>query len=206
MKFNPDIHHRRSIRLQEYDYSCNGAYFVTVCAQRRECLFGQIDNSEMLLNEAGQMVNGWWVKLPDKFHGVTLDEYVVMPNHFHGIIHIVGAAPYGRPDVGQPHGIVKPGQPHGVAPTLGDVIGWFKTMSTNAYICGVKQSGWPPFPGRLWQRNYYERVIRDEKELTGIREYILHNPIKWADDAENPGNVGAPPRGCPDSSPPYVYP
>ena len=204
MKYDPDIHHRRSIRLRGYDYSSAGAYFVTICTQGREYLFGDIVDGAMYLNGAGQMVAEWWSKLPDKFPGVMLDEYVIMPNHFHGIIVITGTvgappcgcpgspAPCGCPSLhttsksGRPHGAGSNGRPHGAAPTVGDIMDWFKTMTTNAYIAGVKQSGWPPFPGRLWQRNYYERIIRDDGELSGIREYIRLNPVKWADDNENP--------------------
>lgn len=93
MKYNPDIHHRRSIRLREYDYSANGAYFVTICTQARECLFGDISAGEMHLNEAGRMVETWWQKLPTKFFAVSVDTHITMPNHFHGIIRIVGATP-----------------------------------------------------------------------------------------------------------------
>ncbi|MFA7060673.1 MAG: hypothetical protein WC156_07630 [Pedobacter sp.] len=205
MKYDPDIHHRHSIRLREYDYSSTGAYFVTLCAQGRECLFGEVYNGEMILNDAGRMVEEWWNKLPAKFQTVETDESIIMPNHFHGIIRIVeappcqnnfdavGAAPCGRPDFdlmvetqGRAHGAGKTGCPHGGAPTLGDVMDWFKTMTTNAYIRGVKESGWTPFPGRFWQRNYYERVIRDEQELDAARQYIMYNPMKWAEDDENP--------------------
>jgi REP element-mobilizing transposase RayT len=209
MTFNPDIHHRRSIRLKEYDYSSVGAYFVTACTQERLCLFGDIADGVMCLNDAGRMVADWWLRLPDRFPGVAVDEYVVMPNHFHGIITItdnadtspVGAPPCGCPgfdvsppcgcpgfDVSPPCGCppldstAKSGRPRGAAPTLGDVIDWFKTMTTNAYIKGVKNADWPPFPGRFWQRNYYERVIRDDAELNGIREYIQCNPANWAGD------------------------
>ncbi|MCM2357145.1 MAG: transposase [Geobacteraceae bacterium] len=209
MKYNPDIHHRRSIRLRDYDYSAIGAYFVTVCAQGRECLFGGVVGGAVVSNEAGRMVAEWWAKLPDKFPGVELDEFIIMPNHFHAIVAIVGAPPCGCPPLspcgclnsntkpGRPHGAEKRGQsrgaeegrPHGAAPTLGDMIDWFKTMTTNAYIRGVKQSVWPPFPGRLWQRNYYERVIRNENELAGIREYIQGNPLRWEDDEENPAKM-----------------
>ncbi len=207
MKYDPEVHHRRSIRLKGYDYTGEGAYFVTVCVQGRECLFGDVVDSAMELSKAGRMVEEWWSKLSGKFTGVEVDEFVIMPNHFHGIITIVGAPPCGCPPLspcgcpnsmpgqsygadeprpGRPHGAEepKPGRPHGAAPTLGDVMDWFKTMTTNAYIHGVKQSDWPPFPGRLWQRNYYERVIRNEDELADIREYIRSNPLRWADDEE----------------------
>ena len=99
MKFNPDIHHRRSIRLQEYDYSANGAYFVTICTQGRECLFGDSVDGVMRLNDAGQMLETWWQKLPTKFDAVKVDAHIIMPNHFHGIVRIVGAPPRGCPDV-----------------------------------------------------------------------------------------------------------
>ncbi len=200
--FNPDIHHRQSIRLRGFDYSADGAYFVTLCTQGRECLLGEITNGEMVLNAAGRMVREWWQKLPERFPHVLLDAYAIMPNHFHGIIVIVGAAPCGRPplapfesvyeiaDTEQPNS--KPGRPHGVAPTLGRVVGWFKTMTTNAYIQGVNQSNWPPFPGRLWQRDYFERIIRDEKEMSAVSEYIVFNPMRWADDKENPDYASTP--------------
>ncbi len=199
--YNPDIHHRRSIRLQDYDYASCGAYFVTICVQNRECPFGVVEGGAMEVNDVGRMVQEWWAKLPNKFPGISLDEFMIMPNHFHGIVVIVGAPPCGCPPLpprrcpyshsktGQPHGAEKQGQPHGVAPTLGDVIDWFKTMSTNAYIRGVRQWDWPPFPGRLWQRNYYERILRNESELGIARKYILENPLKWDEDRENPANV-----------------
>ena len=178
MAFNPDIHHRRSIRLREYDYSSVGAYFVTMCVYGRECLFGGCADGDMRVNDAGRMVVGWWEKLSERFPQVALDEFVIMPNHFHGIVCItdsVGAAPCGRPPlIPAPCG----------CPPLGDVMGWFKTMTTNAYIHGVNEMGWPSFPGRLWQRNYFERIIRGDREMSAIRDYIHFNPVKWADDDE----------------------
>lgn len=188
MIYNPDIHHRRSIRLKGYDYSSGGAYFVTICTHGRECLFGRIVDDKMQLNDAGEMIEEWWAKLPGKFPDVVLDSAIVMPNHFHGIIVRVGADPCVCPAFSDPSACPGPdlGQPHGTAPTLGDIMAWFKTMTTNAYIKGVKYSDWPPFSGRLWQRNYYERVIRNDNELFSIREYIMLNPSKWAEDEENP--------------------
>jgi putative transposase len=131
-----DKHDRRTLRLQGYDYAQAGAYFVTVCTQNRECLFGEIAGEEMKLNKAGRMVEKWWAKLLEKFPA-EIDEFVIMPNHVHGIIVLVGAAPCGRPG-----GVVvrpKTGHPHGGAPTLGDVMDWFKTMTTNDYVRGVKR-------------------------------------------------------------------
>jgi REP element-mobilizing transposase RayT len=183
MTFNPDNHHRCSIRLKNYDYSQTGAYFVTACAQNRECLFGNIQDNVMVLNDAGIMIEKWWLELAIKFPAIDIDAYMVMPNHFHGIVAIVGAALRGRPNLD--HSIPE-GQPHRVAPSLGDILNWFKTMTTNDYIQGVKNHQWHPFPGKLWQRNYYEHIIRNEDDLEAIREYIINNPIRWADDEENP--------------------
>ncbi|HSG04948.1 MAG TPA: transposase [Nitrospiria bacterium] len=189
-RFNSDIHHRRSIRLAAYDYSKAGAYYVTVCSQDRECLFGSAVGGETKLNEPGRMVERWWLKLNAKFENVETDAYVVMPNHFHGIIIInnpalcVGAAPCGRPN--QSAG---KGHPHGGAPTLGNIMDWFKTMTTNEYIRRIKSNNWPPFNKRLWQRNYYEHVIRSETELGKIREYIEGNPAQWNEDEYHPEQI-----------------
>ena len=135
-------------------------------------------NGEMMLNDAGRMVWQWWDELNNKFPTIETDAAIVMPNHFHGIIAIVGVALCGRPD-----NVNRDKEGH---PTLGDIMDWFKTMTTNGYITGVKQNDWPPFPGRLWQRNYYERVIRNDDELCDTREYIANNPATWAEDEENP--------------------
>lgn len=118
-----------------------------------------------------------------KFPSVRTDEYIIMPNHFHGIVNIVGAVLRGRPT---PDNNKASGQSHRVAPTLGDIVNWFKTMTTNQYIRGIKQNGWPAFVGKLWQRNYYEHIIRNEKELNHIRQYIAENPLNWRTDEENP--------------------
>ena len=194
-EIQPHIHHRRSIRLPRYDYSQRGAYFVTVCTQKRFCLFGDVVDGKMALNDAGRMVKKWYFGLEDKFPDILCDEYVIMPNHFHAIIITVGADlrvcldERGEPDVmGEHH---KMGEPHNMGEHKGSplhrVVQWFKTMTTNEYIRGVKQNGWQPFPGKLWQRNYYEHIIRNENELNRIREYIINNPLKWATD-ENYGH------------------
>ena len=153
----------------------------------------------MALNDAGQMAQTVWDEIPNHYAGIDTDEFVIMPNHIHGIVIIVGAGPRACPDsakphtgqssrMGQPQG-VENGQPQGVARTLSlpDVVHRFKTMTTKRYADGVKQHDWPPFPGKLWQRNYYERIIRNETELNRIREYIANNPMKWEFDRENPG-------------------
>ena len=131
--------------------------------------------------------------MPEKFPTIEIDEFIVMPNHFHGIIVIVGAIPCGRPKKDRPivgatpcgrpeNGRPNKGHPHGDAPTLGDIIDWFKTMTTNEYIRNVKSNGWQPFPGRFWQRNYFEHIIRNNFEMNRIREYIYNNLSNWTDD------------------------
>jgi len=131
------------------------------------------------------MVESVWSDIPKYYSGVNVDAFVAMPNHVHGIIFLdVGAGPRACPEEGH-----KIGQPQGVAPTLSlpDAVHRFKSLTTSKYMNGVRQNNWPPFRGRLWQRNYYEHVIRNKNELNLIREYILNNPAKWAFDPENPG-------------------
>ena len=372
MGYEPGWHHRRSIRLRGYDYAQAGAYFITICTQNRECLFGEVVDGEMRWNDAGRMVAAEWAALVNRFPNIELDAFVVMPNHVHGIIvirgpgatarvratpvvapagaamdatrvgatlvvapdeygatpvvapdeygatpvvapdeygtttpgatpdamrvratpvvapagaAIDGAAPdgaapdgaamdatrvgatlvvapneYGATPVVAPnehgattpgatpdavrvratpvvapneHGATTPGAtpdavrvratlvvaPNGattngattrvaptdgattggavpvgatagVAPTVGDIVGAFKSITTVGYIRGVKQFGWPPFAGRLWQRNYYEHIIRDEREWHRIRRYIAANPTRWPRDRENPRRAG----------------
>ena len=182
-KNDPNFHHRRSVRLGGYDYSQEGWYFITICTQDRQCIFGLIIGDRMQLNGAGLMIESWWRKLVDKFPIIQTDEYIVMPNHFHGIIN-VGAVLCDRPDANN-----ESGQPHGVAPTLADIVHWFKTMTTNQYVRGVKIRDWPPFHKKLWQRNYYEHIIRDEEELNHFRQYIGDNPANWQKDEENPNRT-----------------
>jgi len=194
MKYNPDIHHHRSIRLKGYDYSQAGAYFITICTQNRLCLLGKIDNGKMILNDAGKMVETVWNDIPRYYRGFCVHENIVMPNHFHGIIEIVGAGPRACPDNTNERPLTN-GQPQGVAPTmsLSDIVHRFKTMTTKKYIDGVKQNGWTPFPYKLWQRNYFERIIRNNNERNRIHEYIQNNPLNWDSDRNNPSCRGRPP-------------
>jgi len=178
MPYDPNRHHRRSIRLKGYDYSQAGAYFITLCTQDRACLFGKVVNGEMRLNDAGRMVLAEWNRLPERFPQVVLDAFVVMPNHVHGILVITDPAPTVGATVGATL-VVAP-----TAPTVGNIIGAFKSRVTVEYIRGVKTSGWPPFRGRLWQRNYYEHIIRNERALNAIRQYIMENPRRWHRDRE----------------------
>jgi putative transposase len=185
MTYNPDIHHRRSIRLGEYDYSANGAYFVTICVQGRECLFGVIAGGEMRLNDAGQMVKEVWKGLPGRFPTMVLDEFVVMPNHVHGIICIVGAplAAPGFESDQKGRGAESKGAASS-ARTLGQIMRAFKSISAIGVNRLLRRQEQP-----LWQRNYYERIIRDEAELNAARKYVAENPMKWSEDKENPAYI-----------------
>lgn len=177
MPFNHNIHHRRSIRLKGYDYSQAGLYFITICCNRKGnplwlplwLPFGKIENKEMILNDAGKMIETEWVALITRFQNIELHEYIVMPNHFHGILQIVG-------------GTV--GATTRVAPTktIGDMMDAFKSITTVEYIRGVKTLGWQRFDGKLWQRNYYENIIRDEQAYQNISNYVINNPAKWNED------------------------
>lgn len=183
MRYNPEIHHRRSIRLKGYDYSQSGYYFITVCTQGRRRLFGEIENGRMILNDAGKMIGRWWNELKNKYADIEIDEYVIMPNHCHGII-MVGAGLVPAQNGINNHNVRATTR---VAPTMGtatvgDMVGAFKSITTDEYINGVKNNNWEPFGGKLWQRNYYEHIIRNETSLRNIREYIVNNPCQWQQD------------------------
>jgi putative transposase len=190
MTYDPDRHHRRSIRLQGYDYSTPGAYFITICVQRRMCLFGAVVNDQLRLNDAGQMIQACWEQLPQRFPTLALDTYVVMPNHFHAIAILVGAPLVGAQDAqgAQNTPITRSASRRGAEGplTIGDIAGAFKSITTNHYIHGVQESGWNPFEKRLWQQNYWEHIIRDDTALGRIRSYIQTNPTRWSDDQLHP--------------------
>jgi REP element-mobilizing transposase RayT len=172
-------HHRHSIRLPAYDYSTPAAYFVTICTDGRECVFGEIADGAMVLNECGEIVQQMWDNLPDHYPCVQLDQFVIMPNHVHGIIVITDD---GHPAVGA--GSPRPGfAGHGETggatpplrrPSLGNIVGYFKYQSTK-HINTLRHT--PGLP--VWQRNYYEHVIRDDHDLAAIRDYIAANPARW---------------------------
>ena len=171
-------HYRRSIRVQGYDYASAGAYFVTICTQNRDYLFGNIIDGTMRLNKAGEMIQTVWNEIPGHYIDIDVDEFVIMPNHIHGIIVIVGAGPCACPDADSHTNR----QPRGVAPTrlsLPDVVHRFKTLTTKRYVDGVKNYRWRPFARTLWQRNYWEHIIRSEDDLNLTREYIHNNPAQW---------------------------
>jgi len=175
MKFNPGSHHRRSIRLQGYDYSLAGAYFITICTKNRECLFGEIITNEMSLNNFGMIARDEWIKSTAIRFEIELDEFVVMPNHFHGIVVIQGRGD--RPVAPTEH---RPGpQPR----SIGALVAGFKSAVTKN-INEIRTT--PGLP--VWQRNYYEHIIRDEKSYLRIAEYIVNNPLNWQQDQYNEQN------------------
>ena len=257
MSYDPDQHHRRSIRLKAYDYASAGAYFVTICTQGHVARFGEIIDDEMQLNDAGCMVQTLWESIPSRFLDITSDVYVIMPNHFHAIVIIAPpdviaggqptatsvGAPGGTPHVGalssRAGDAADCGQRVGTSPaptsglcaencsvdsasvgaplvgalpadasnaancgervgtsptptrtTLGDVVGAFKSITTREYMVGVRSRGWPRFDHRLWQRNYWEHIVRTPESLTMIADYIINNPRTWPRDQLHPDNQG----------------
>jgi REP element-mobilizing transposase RayT len=175
MTYNPEIHHRRSIRLRNYDYANAGAYFVTLCTIDRCCYFDQFPRLR-------EIVNNEWNHIPERFFNVDLDEYIIMPNHFHGII-TCRDTPSGYPTSG--HSSEKSGHPQGDAPTLGKIVGAFKSLCVTAWLREIKTDTINA-RGKFWQTNYYEHVVRNEDEMTRIRQYIIDNPARWELDKENP--------------------
>lgn len=187
-QYNPDKHHRKSIRLKGYDYSQAGLYFITICCQNKLHLFGNVINKQMILNDAGKMIEKWFNELQNKFPDIKCHEMVVMPNHIHFIIENIGSVGADLRVCPNDSNISKTEKR--VSEILGEhagsplhrVLQWFKTMSTNEYIRGVKNNNWIPFDGKLWQRNYWEHIIRNDQSYQKISDYIINNPSKWNDD------------------------
>ena len=167
-------HERKSIRLKEYDYSQPGEYFVTICTQNHECMFGSIVNGNMDLNEKGRVVDKCWKGIPEHFSNVALDEYIIMPDHFHCIIIINEIDINGRGEMTSP--LLKP--------TLGKIVAYFKYQSTKLIN---ELQGTPA--AKVWQRNYFDRIICGEKELQNIRDYIANNVLTWAIKTEQPESI-----------------
>jgi len=212
-QYNAHIHHRRSIRLKGYDYSKEGLYFITICCERRgnplRLPFGNIKNGEMVLNEYGTIAYNEWMKLQERFTNFELDVFQIMPNHMHGIILLndVGASLADAQNTPAQNANVtttvnENGQPHGlrlqritgddnwatarVAPTVGDIVGAYKSLVANGCLEIYKSKN--ETMGKLWQRNYHEHIIRDEQSYQTISNYIINNPAKWKDDKFNPSN------------------
>jgi REP element-mobilizing transposase RayT len=196
-------HNRKTIRLKNYDYSQAGMYFATICTKDRECLFGEIKDEEMMLNGLGKIVEKEWYKIPLNYPNVELDEFIVMPNHIHMIIFIMddnvaqiraGASP--APMIGKeiragasPAPMIGKEIRAGAspAPTLGNIVGAFKSKVFNQWFKYIRQNNLDLI-GKIWQRNYYEHIIRNERSLENIRNYICNNPGDWSNDVENDNN------------------
>lgn len=230
-QYNPLIHHRRSIRLRGYDYAKEGLYFITICCHEMVCRFGYVENRKMVLNRYGEIAHNEWLKTREIRPNIELGEFVVMPNHFHAIIRILGRGELHSVDgrgelhsplvLGELHSPNDPGESHsrqngelhspsvpgeshlsgdgelhslgdgelhspsnggvcktplrGPSQTVGAVVRGYKSAVT-------KQLGLMGFVGKLWQRNYWEHIIRDESSYIGISDYIINNPAKWTDD------------------------
>ncbi|MFV0346436.1 MAG: transposase [Bacteroidales bacterium] len=183
-KYNPDIHHRRSIRLGDYDYSSRGLYFVTVCTYKRECLFGQIANNKMILNDAGKIAEKCWNEIPNHFPKVSLHRHIIMPNHIHGIIEIVGANQYSPKIPGEKYPVRanqhSPQNPRSPSQTIGSMVRGFKIGVTMWFRKNVPTRF--PVGRRVWQRDYYEHIIRNDESYQKISDYIIENPTKWHSD------------------------
>jgi len=183
MKYNPLIHHRRSIRLKGYDYSKAGAYFITICCEDRIHRFGKVSGNEMILNKSGTIAYNEWINLADRFPNFELDVFQIMPNHMHGIIvlsdisssAVVGAtlAVAQEEDLNMATAKVAP-------TTIASIIGAYKSIVSNRCLQLFKSHN--KTMGKLWQRNYYEHIIRDERAYQNISNYIINNPSKWDED------------------------
>jgi len=158
---------RKPLRLAGFDYSHPGRYFVTVVTRGRACLFGTVVGGVVHLNAAGRMAYDLWNEIPGWHVGASVDAFIVMPNHVHGIITLLEVGADRRT-------------------SLAGVVGAWKSRTTLAYGEGVLRAGWPRFDGQLWQRGFYDHVVRDRCDLDRIREYILGNPARWCVDRENP--------------------
>ena len=152
---------RKNLRLSGFDYTQPGMYFVTICTWDRRCCFGDVIDGRMVHSPLGEMISDMWRRTPQRHDAVSSDEFVVMPNHLHGLL-LFGTS----------------------APSLSSVVGAFKSLTMMA----ARKEGLLA-PGKLWQRGFYDHVVRDEEALSGVREYIQNNPLKWHLDRENPGNI-----------------
>lgn len=189
MTYDPKKHNRRSIRLKGYNYSKAGLYFITICCENRKNRFGKIENDEMILNEYGQIAYQEWEKLSDRFINLELDVFQIMPNHVHGIIgikqfisaelisdnfnidHLV---------IGQPEEIPLEMDRENIQKTIGDIVGAYKSLVSNEYLKIAKQNN--EVMGKLWQRNLFEHIIRNEASYQNISDYVINNPSNWKDD------------------------
>ena len=176
-QYNPFIHHRRSIRLKGYDYAQEGLYFITICCFENKHLFGKIMDGVMVLNEAGKVAENCWLEIPEHFKDIVLHDFVIMPNHVHGILEIEGAKKGNEFENKNNMKGAKDFSSVRKSPsrTVGSVVRGFKIgvtkwMRQNSEIINV------------WHRNYYDVIIRNEQSYDNISKYIVNNPINWRDD------------------------
>ena len=178
---------RKSLRLANYDYSQVGLYYITICVNQQLCLFGDVVDKKLQINDAGKMIARSFIEITKYYKGFDIDTYIVMPNHFHGIIVIndekFGALPRGHPFLKQWNYDQNTLILNNLS--LGDVVGRFKSLTTHRYIKGVKDHQWIPFYEKLWQRNYHDHIIRNKKTLFAARRYIIDNPIHWEKKESN---------------------
>lgn len=195
MRFDSTVHHRQSVRLPGHDYTLPGVYFITIVTLQRECVFGEVLIGEMHPSTIGLLALGEWERLPRRFPCLELDKFTIMPNHIHGILVVIGNNPHIDVPVGEQAKTFlpvtsdnppDPGLPHVVPGSIGAIVRTFKSSVTLRYNRVLSSNGID-----LWQRNYYDRIIRNEEELDRIRSYIQNNPIHWTMDQENPLSVGA---------------
>ncbi|MEW6200947.1 MAG: transposase [bacterium] len=205
-KYDLKIHNRCSIRLWGYDYSDEGAYFVTICTHKHKCVFGKIVEGEMVLNAYGKILEMCWNDIPKHFPVVELDEFVIMPNHVHGIL-IVGAqfivpntpsceeseiykSGLGESGLDKSSPYIENNPMMLNQTTLGKIIRFYKAKTTFL----IRKKGFDksnPYISQFkWQRNYYERIIRNDDEFAHIGDYIMNNPLYWHLDRENPERAG----------------
>jgi REP element-mobilizing transposase RayT len=194
MTYNPHLHHRQSIRLKGYDYTQTGAYFVTICTYQRNCLFGEIVDGEMKLNISGEIAKSSWLSITRHFANVELDEFVIMPNHLHGIIIIVDNEV--KQDFSENQNLssqcfdntgIKSVKINGTqSQSLAAIIQNYKSVSSRKINQIHQAKG-----NVIWQRNYYEHIIRNAEVFNQIHQYILNNLINWQTDQENPQNLQA---------------
>lgn len=176
---NLNLHKRRSIRLRDYDYSQPGEYFLTICSYNHECFFGDVVDDEMKLNKLGEIVLEEWLRTAEIRQDVELDSFVVMPNHIHGIITLIesGRGTLRRASTKEQFGKPTPG-------SIPTIVRLFKSVVTKRINILLNTPG-----QRIWQRGYYEHIIRDDKDLDNVREYIANNPFKWSLEKEIPDNL-----------------
>ena len=179
MKYNPNKHHRQSIRLKNFDYASAGVYFITICSHQKQHLFGVID-SVMILNDVGRVANDEWLETPTLRPNVSLDEFIVMPNHVHFLL-CIKSRKETRKQQGACRGVLQYAPTiHSPSQTIGAIVRGYKGATTKQ-INILRETPRAP----VWQPNYYEHIVRGEEDCNRIREYIQHNPKNWSTDEEN---------------------